>query len=409
MDKTKKGLFRKSLPKIIALLLAIVSWFIVMDYENPIVTRTINDLEFKIVGQEELFKRGLIVQEIEIKNVNVDVRGKWRNIMDIDSSDILTYIDVTGYDVGEALIPINAKSSDTTLSIGDKYPPKVKVVFDKKSKVEKSVKIVTKGELKEGLELGNLDAYNKKIGVTGPSNIIKNIAYLEAKIHLDGKEKSFIENIKLIPKDSEGNVVENVVLDTTILDVKIPILTERDIKIRINSKGTINEDYKISSMSVEPAVVKIKGDIDIINKIDFINTEEIDISGLTNSLEKEVKLIIDKDLQVINNVKTLVKIDIKPKEVKRLTFLASEIDIKEKKDNYTYSIDSSVEEINVDLIDIRDNILKINKSDIKLQINVKDLKPGQYELPILLKNMSENTGEIEHIIKPKKVIITISE
>ncbi len=412
MEKSKLSFFKgfilkNPLPKVICLLLAIVSWFIVMDYENPTVTRTFKDLEFKIIGQEDLNKRGLIIQKVDVKNVDIEVKGSWSNVMQLDSENINSYIDVSGYGVWKTLIPITAKSSDGAVSIKSKAPSKVEVTFDKIATVEKSVKIVTRGSLKDDFELGNLDSYNKKIKVKGPLSIIKNIAFLEAEINLDGKEKSFVENIKLIPKDSDGNIIENAEIETPILDVYIPIFIERDVKIRVNTKGNINSDYKISSINVEPSVVKIRGDSDKIAKIDVINTEEIDINNLRSSLEKEVKLKIDKDVQLLKKDKTIVAIELKPKEIKRITVPSSEVIIKGKSDKHTYSIDSSFEDISVDLIDIRDNILKIRKSDIKLEVDVANLKSGKYKLPLLLNKSEDNKLNIEHRINPKQIIMII--
>ncbi len=402
-----KTLFKNPLPKFICLLLAIVSWFIVMDYENPIVTRTFKDMEIKIIGQENLHKRGLIIQNIAQDKVDVEIKGRWSNVMQVDESSITTQVDVAGYDIGKALIPISSRSTDASVSIKGKTPSKVEFTFDKISTVEKSVKIVTKGKLKEGLELGNLESYNKKINVKGPLSIIKNIAYLEAEISLEDKEKSFVENVKLIPKDSEGNVIETADLEAPILDVYVPIFIERDVKIRVNTKGQINEDYKASAITVEPSIVKIRGDSDKVNKIDFVNTDEIDIEDLKSSVKKEVKLKLDKDIQLLEKAKVFVTIDLKPKETKRISVPASQITIKGKNSSYKYTVDPLVENVDIDLIDIRDNIINVNKSDVKLEVDVKNLKPGEYKLPILLRSEKEKKLTSDYIIEPKQIIINI--
>lgn len=74
--------------KLLSLVLAFLLWLYVMGEENPEIPYEINDVPVKLINSDTLEKKGLIVLDEKNYTVNVKVRGRRSDVLNIAAQNI---------------------------------------------------------------------------------------------------------------------------------------------------------------------------------------------------------------------------------------------------------------------------------------------------------------------------------
>ena len=94
------------------------------------------------------------------------------------------------------------------------------------------------------------------------------------------------------------------------LDQKI----NKQVPVRVRTSGTMLEGYEISSTEVLPNKVTISGLSQVLDEISDIETEAIDVSGITNEITKEVWLHVPEGVAIEGEKRIVVHFMIQEKQ-----------------------------------------------------------------------------------------------
>ena len=105
----KSLFFKNTIPKLICLILAFLSWIFVMENQNIRKNRTFENLPVEVFGLEVLENKGLIVESISGEFVDVTIDGNWTSVMSFTQKDnfLSATVDATGK--GQVTVPINVR------------------------------------------------------------------------------------------------------------------------------------------------------------------------------------------------------------------------------------------------------------------------------------------------------------
>ena len=177
--------------------------------------------------------------------MDVTVSGRWRDITKLreDSIHLSVSLD-TIVGKGTNKLIIDRRVSASGVSIISLSSDSVELSIDAIETVNKPIRIQMEGSLAKDLELGTLVYKEDDIGVTGPSLILKEIAYLQGQLNLSEISISTTEHINILAYDIEGNVVEGVELETTSLAVGVPVIGTKTLPLEIITEGDIRTNYR---------------------------------------------------------------------------------------------------------------------------------------------------------------------
>ncbi|MFC1856047.1 YbbR-like domain-containing protein [Thermodesulfobacteriota bacterium] len=149
---------------------------------------------------------------------------------------------------------------------------------------------------------GNLvitNDFNDKIEIrmSGPTAILNSVRSEKLKYTIDlskivAGESSFSINPENIGLSSGLKITK---MSPSKIDLNIENIITKTVPISINIVGEVAKGYTILSQQITPSSVDIKGAESEVKKIESIPTIEINISGATSKIEKEVDLVI-KDI-----------------------------------------------------------------------------------------------------------------
>lgn len=104
---------------LICLLLSLFTWAYVTNMENPIQTKTFNNIPVTIMNSDTLVSKNLAVDSASITNFTVVVEGRYTEIQKVKESDIVATIDVKDLALKEGIntVNISVSSSNNNISI----------------------------------------------------------------------------------------------------------------------------------------------------------------------------------------------------------------------------------------------------------------------------------------------------
>ncbi len=387
-----KAIVSRPIPKIICLIIAIIVWFAVMENKNPEVNRTFKDIPVETIGLERLENNNLILNDIKNDTIDVTVSGKWKSITRLTESDIDITADI-GYDhsKGDLVRRINAEVNYPSVSIVGLSSNTITLSIDSIETEEKFVKIETQGSEQEGLNLVGITPKEEKIPVTGPSEILNSVAALEGVVNISEFDTSSVEQVKLVAKNIEGKVIEDVKLEKPFVDVEINFSAVKTVPLLVKVTGDVSKNNRYIESQVNIPKVKIEGDSKVLSGIKEVYSKPVSILAKSTSFETNLELDIPEGVKLITKDALNAKIIISPLETKFFKFKSEDVLIENKIEGLTYTFTPELTEIKLSVTDVRAVLADIDEGNITLKVDVNSLTSGEYKLPIKASGLPESS------------------
>jgi hypothetical protein len=281
------------------------------------------------------------------RTVTLKLNGNRSDLNKLKSSDITVLVDLTRiYEAGEKSLSYDisfpGNVQNNAIEVVSRKPDNVKLTVAEWATKEIPVEIETTGTPAEGyiIDEANVSASPKSVDISGPKELIDQIAMGKITANMDGAKESFEQRQKLTLCDSQGKPIDTDLSDVLVGDhmilVKVPVLMEKEIRlnlpiiydgIRTQDDVKVKMSFETITVTGSPAVVsKMKDVIDL----EPLNLNEIDESTTlirTYTLPNDV-ISSEKDNTVIVNL-TVSKVD-----RKTITIANDQIEIKGIPDGY---------------------------------------------------------------------------
>ena len=408
-QKMKKHRFTNNLGlKIIALFFSAFLWLIVVNVDNPIGSRTFQDIPVTVVNDDIIKSSGEVYQVLGEDTVSVVVYANREIRQKLRAEDLVVTADVSQMDTTTNLIPITVDIPD----YGDDYESAVAVPRNLRIQREKSgskvlaLTVDTGGTTpRDGYTLGDLTVDPANVTITGPQSALDKIDRAAARIDVSGKSKDEDIQADLILYDENGNELGQTQLENNLgeggIIVSVEILKQKTVPVEFGVTGTPAEGYRYTGYTSEPEGIRICGKTDDIDDVDAINVPAsvININGAAASLEQIVDITpyLPEGISLVdeNAAKITVTVMVEQEGTRTINMLVSSIRISNLAEDLEvdYEPDAEItlqfrgEEQALDVLDIS-NAVSVNLSDYT--------EPGTYDIPV-----SVNTPDgIEMISKP---------
>ena len=261
----KKIIFNNIGLKILALLIAVIVWWVVMNIDDPLVKKTINGVSVELRNDDDLIDKGYIY-EVESGNViAITVWAPESVAKELKSSDFIAYADLSQLSplTDTANITVECVKSDVKNDIKE-ITSKIQVVklsIDNKQTAEVPVTTAIVGNPAENYVIGDISISQNKIDITGAASVIEKIVRAEIKYDVSNMMQPVNEMVTPIFYDENNNVVDTgaIQLSRNSLRLSVVINPTKWIGITINPSVTVADDYKMVGYSLSFDQVKIAG------------------------------------------------------------------------------------------------------------------------------------------------------
>ena len=389
----KKIIFNNIGLKILALLIAVIVWWVVMNIDDPLVKKTINGVSVELRNDDDLIDKGYIY-EVESGNViAITVWAPESVAKELKSSDFIAYADLSQLSplTDTANITVECVKSDVKNDIKE-ITSKIQVVklsIDNKQTAEVPVTTAIVGNPAENYVIGDISISQNKIDITGAASVIEKIVRAEIIYDVSNMMQSVNEMVTPVFYDENNNVVDTgaIQLSRNSLRLSVVINPTKWIGITINPSVTVADDYKMVGYSLSFDQVKIAGTQESLANISAIDlpSDAIELTDVTESQDCVVNLAnyLKASYKIVSGTTELtVHIDIEPMVVKSYIVRKNGIAVNNLGDGLEAQIEDSYIEVKVKAIqEVHDSF---NMDVLNPNIDLKGYGPGEYEVPVIL-------------------------
>lgn len=229
---------------------------------------------------------------------------------------------------------------------------------------------------------------------------------LKAYVDLEKRARARSRDVVRVDKASLPRGVTVKEINPAAVEAEIEIVSRKNVKV----VPVIYEDapfgYQLEDVEVEPIEVEIEGPVSLVNRIASVYTEDIDVSGLTETTIKDAKINLSDDKILLVNgdsvtIKAIVKEVYVVKRIEDVPIVMANL----KEDLRALLPGSAVSA----LVKVPQRIEKgLTRDMVVAEVECKDIEsPGVFYLPVLVKTRTENTTCID--FEPRTVEITVEK
>lgn len=392
--------------KVISVFFAIILWSFVMEQENPKITKEIPNVKVELLNVEALSQSNIILSDSNNYEITVKITGRRNDIMNVTEKDVIAQADLAGYKEGEYKVPIKVAIPSKSGALEDFVPKSILIKLDSIVERQVPVKLYLEGSPKTGYVVGNYEVKQREILIRGPKSAIDLVSEARVTVKLNNEISNMNVSMPITLVDVNGvEIIKNVSKEPNVVDVSISILKTKIVSVVPDVIENPLEGYRVTSKTVNPINVKIKGTEADLANITSLKTEPININNLSKSIDIDIPVILPENVEIADgskNVNAIINIE----KITQVSFEYTIDDISVNNLNLEYEIDKSqfTNMIKIEIQGIESKISQITKENIKLYINAEGLTEGNHIVevkiykPVGIDILNVNPDEISIVL-----------
>ncbi len=389
--------------KLLSLVIAIGLWFMVINTENPLETRSYT-ANIQLQNEESLFERGyVVVNEDEITSTRVTVRLRGQRLaldtLSQSSTKVQAVVDldnvIYSYNGEPVSVPVKIvipSVVNDSFEILSKSIQTITVDIQPYINKDFEVKAVVNNTDSDTVQLANAVASPGTVTVYGAKSVVNSIAEVRAEVNPEILEDGMVITTAPVAYDAEGNVVDKVTFSSNELSVKIGMDEMKSVRVAVDITGRAAEGYEVTGIYVSPDTVDVAGKASDLSGVSIIRLPDIDVTGIDSNIIKEfsVEDYLPEGLRVIGadgSDKITVTVSVEEETTKEIVIPAESIAVEGTLEE-GLSADIAGRDMTITISGAGSVISTVEADDIKAYVDVDGYEAGvysdvdvQFELP----------------------------
>lgn len=374
--------------KLISLPLAFVIWIIIINIDDPTISRNFPNVAIELQNPDALDTLGKVYEIAEGNTVTITVTGR-RSIVDkVRSSDLKVTADLKQM---SAFNKIDVEVSCEKYSYADltysTKPKMLTVSLEDKITKQFKVNVETSGSVDDNFYVGNLEANPKMIEVSGARSVVERISDVRVIVPLNEEADDFKQN-KLVPKayDANGKEIDSSKLEfsDTSITVKVDVQNTKMLPIEVKTVGTPIAGYGIVATNYDPSQIKVTGTEEALSQITSIPVE-VDVTNARSTIEKEIVLTpyLPEGVSIVGTMNSIaVKVTIQQMVAQKMTFTADDIALINIPEGLECSFTDAGRVFEVTVMGIDSALETLTSEQLGAYVDLSGLTEGNHSVPI---------------------------
>lgn len=283
---------KDNIAKLIALITAIVLWFIVMNEQNPPADVTYQvPLHVKNVQADHFVGH-------DNDMVEVVVRGPRSIVASVPEDEFYAYLDMADVAEGYHKVKVHVVVPSGLELVGV-TPDKCDITLDKMVQETRKVELAYSGLATEGVKVDAVKTEIEKVKLDGPSLLVGQVAKVVAHIDLDKKEQDFSEEVDIIAVDSAGNEISGVTITPNKTSIKgkvISVPVEKTVDVNFQMIGELPAELALKGLKADADKIVISGYRPNVEKVTSLKTEPLNLSNITGSTTVALSILFPEGI-----------------------------------------------------------------------------------------------------------------
>lgn len=387
---------------LLAIVLAAIIWAAAIANNDPIDTR-LWQIELQTVGlppDAQLLNR-------PPSTASITIQGPTSALDRLSPEDYTAVVDLSDVPFGENDVVIQVDGGTDGVEILTTSPETVRINMEQIITRDIPVRVDVRGDVARGHRRGQESIVPEFVQVTGIASQVNQLAEARVTVFLDNAR----QDVDLLRRptfyDLQGNVASTVGMTLNPIDVQVVIPVVElagfaEKPITVNWVGDPAPGYRLLNINVEPSSVLVSAPPDQLDAL-RIETEPVDITGLTMTETLQVTLDLPEGVTVEDPQPIIVTIDIGP--IQTSDVVRKAVEVRGLREDWEAILDP--EEVRVFLFGPLPALESLSEEDVRVTLDLLNLELGTYSLePLVSIAVNDVT---ERSIQPATITVIITE
>lgn len=298
---------------LLSFVLALIVWASALITSDPNQEGTFGPVPIEIIGQPADM---LLTNDVpEQATINVRAPQSIWSQLNNNPAYVRAWIDLAGLDTGQHVVNLNAQVDLKPNQILSIDPSTIQIVLEPLTTSTFPVDITIIGEPPFGYQRGETIIDPGEVTISGPESAVKNVARVIASVSISGNIEPVKTTVAVRPVDQNGNLVSGLTISPKDVKVTVPISIlggYKNVAVKVLTKGQVSEGYRLTNITVTPPTVTLySSNPQLVNELPgFIETNEVDITGLTDDAEFNASLNLPEGVILVSEPSVLVQVGV---------------------------------------------------------------------------------------------------
>ena len=379
MIRVARTLISNLVTLLLCFILAVVIWINAMQVDDPDVKRAVQ-IPATFIGLPEDVSR--VSPTNNNPPVLVTYEGPTSIVSELTTEDFTAIIDLSNVPLDkDVLVPIDIQAEDTRVTLEAPIPETVTVRLEKLVTRDIDVELEIRGEVARGHTMGTPLIDPPFITVTGTEREVDKLASARVTVFLNDDTQTLIESPQPLFYNLQARVasVSGLQLSAEQVQVTIPINESADFASKVITAdvlGQVAQGYRVLGVTVEPSSVLVTGRPTQLALPFRVQTEPIDITGLTETFQDQVSLILPEGITLDSVTEITVTVQIEPFSSTKI--YNQPIELLGVGDELEVTINP--DSVRIVLFGPSPVLDALAEQDVRVSLDLFGLKPGEYLL-----------------------------
>ncbi|OUQ46823.1 CdaR family protein [Lachnoclostridium sp. An118] len=392
----KKSLTNNIGLKLLAFIFAFMLWLLVVNIDDPVDTKTFDDIPVSIEYTEVVTQDQRSYQVLDgTDTVSVTVSATRSVLEKISAENIVATADMRELYL-ESQIPIEITIPGYEFETATASPRNVQVKIEQNKSDTFPITVTTTGTVRDGYVLGNVQADPERVTVNGPESVIDQISKVVAEVNVSGLSSDSSIDAVLTYYDEDNNEISADQLANNLgtTGVKVNVTLYHTARIPLTadtSEVTAADGYSISEVTWTPEEIQLAGEEEVLDALEEIRipADAIDITSISQRTEKTVDITpyLPEGTRLVdeNGNNILVTARVAREGTKSFDIPVGSITVNNLDDALTVSGYGSGDDLEVHIGGPQEQLNSLELSDLAVSIDLKNCtEAGEYEVPVTI-------------------------
>jgi len=369
--------------KIVALLIAFVLWLVVVNYDDPYIKKTFNNVVVEKRNELAITAQDQAIEYKEGESISVTLGGKRSIIERLTFSDIKAYADLGKVSITNT-VDIVIQVSDQ-LDILEKKPNNMQISLEPIIKSLKDIQVTYVGELESDYIRLNPVIIPNQIEITGPQSQLARVSEVRVAIRIDNAYDDVTVYVTPQIIDSVGREILGLEVSNNQIQVKVPIQKIKTVPVVFQTVGNLNAAFRLVTMELEMKEIIVRGEPDILENFTELVVPNIDLSTFnqeTESYSINLNQYLPAGINVYNSdALTELIIEVAPLVNQDYSIELEALSVRQLGEGLTYTYLETVP-LNIRLRGIEKELSVLEIEALQPRVFLKDLRPGIHTVEV---------------------------
>ena len=372
--------------KLVAVVFAIVLWFLVVNVDNPNKSGNFT-VPVTIKNENVMTDAGKYVSVLSGGSVVTFRVTAKRSIYDrLSSSDFVAVADLKNLEDNRR-VPIEIRainySKQVTISSRAHY---VEVEISDVMSAKFVIEGATKGEAANGNVPADIKVSPNVVSVEGPADVVSKIDHVVATCDIDGLSSDVNENVVPVYYNAKNKVVDTtqLTMSVTTVSVTVDLVSVMDVNLSVETSGELQEGLTLDSVKADPETIKVQGEADVLNKLTtiVIPGSAVNLSSVTSSMRTTVDIstFLPEGVKLAEGQDSRISVIITLKDLQERTFTVPLSNFTIRNLGSGLAAEFEEEEVEVVVTGYSDELDKLTEAKITGSVDVSGLDEGSHRL-----------------------------